>query len=398
MTRWTLFFSLALYYNGFKRCALFYPVSVSSKAVADLLSKGEIKGMKKVLKVLGTVLGVIALLLAAFLIFATTTSLKVKPTEKMEIKGDAKAKVKAGEDLMLLSWNIGYGALDEESDFFLDGGEMVTGRSKDAVLSNVSAMEALIESVDPDIFLLQEIDLNSHRSFKIDELEMFREDFGEKYESSYACNYKAGYVPIPVPIFNAMGRVEAGIATFAKYDIKDSERVQLPIPFKWPMSLMNLKRCLLVNRIEVEGGKELVLVNLHLEAYDDGEGKAKQLGQLMDLLKEEYDKGNYVIAGGDFNQTFSTTDYAKYPKMNDWVCPVIDASLYPGFQFLMDDTHPTCRSLYKTYFDSDKEHHQYYMIDGYVVSGNIEVTSLETMDLGFKNTDHNPVALSFVLK
>ncbi len=216
MTRWTLFFSLAIYYNGFvKRCALFYPVSVSSKAVADLLSKGEIKGMKKVLKVLGTILGIIALLLAAFLIFATTTSLKVKPTEKMEIKGDA---------------------------------------------------------------------------------------------------------------------------------------------------------------------------------------KAKQLGQLMDLLKEEYEKGNYVIAGGDFNQTFSTTDYAKYPKMNDWVCPVIDASLYPGFQFLMDDTHPTCRSLYKTYFDSDKEHHQYYMIDGYVVSGNIEVTSLETMDLGFKNTDHNPVTLSFVLK
>ena len=39
----------------------------------------------------------------------------------------------------------------------------------------------------------------------------------------------------------------------------------------------------------IEGSdKELVSINLHLEAYDDGEGKAKQLKQLMDLLKEEY--------------------------------------------------------------------------------------------------------------
>ena len=43
------------------------------------------------------------------------------------------------------------------------------------------------------------------------------------------------------------------------------------------MSLFNLKRCLLIERLPIENSdKELVLINLHLEAYDEGEGKAKQ--------------------------------------------------------------------------------------------------------------------------
>ena len=50
--------------------------------------------------------------------------------------------------------------------------------------------------------------------------------------------------------------------------------------------------------------REPVLVNLHLEAYDDGEGKIAQTNQLRDYIEDEYAKGNYVIAGGDFNQVF----------------------------------------------------------------------------------------------
>ena len=153
-----------------------------------------------------------------------------------------------------------------------------------------------------------------------------------------------------------------------------------------------------MNRTPIEGSdKEFVTINLHLEAYDDGEGTAKQLAQLMDIMKEEYEKGNYVIAGGDFNQTFSTVDLSKYPKLNDWVCPVINAEDYPNFSFNMDESTPTCRSLYKTYYDSDKANHQYYMIDGFITSNNIAVKQIETIDLDFKNTDHNPVVMSVSL-
>ena len=224
----------------------------------------------------------------------------------------------------------------------------------------------------------------------------FNED---KYINTYACNFKAGFIPLP--LYNPFGRVEGGITSFSKYQVTDAKRIQLPIPFSWPMSLLNLKRCLLINRTPIEGSsKELVMINLHLEAYDDGEGKAKQLKQLMDIMEEEYAKGNYVIAGGDFNQTFSNSnvDLKKYPKMNDWVCPIINVKDYPHFTFSMDDTVPTCRSLYKTYVNNDHTNFQYYMLDGFITSNNITVNTVKTLDLDFKNTDHNPVVMTINLK
>lgn len=100
-------------------------------------------------------------------------------------------------------------------------------------------------------------------------------------------------------------RCKSGVLTLSAYQPAQAQRQSLPVPFKWPIRVANLKRCLLVERIPVaDSGRELVLINLHLEAYDDGEGKAAQTRQLLDFIHQEYEKGNYVIAGGDFNQTF----------------------------------------------------------------------------------------------
>lgn len=353
--------------------------------------------IKKLLIFLGAFIGVIVLFIGGFLIFASITTLKVKDQEAMPINGEVTNKVNINDTISILTWNMGYGALDERQDCYWDGGTGVDGESKEVVLANIDAIRSKIQEINPDIFMVQEIDVNSKRSYYIDELQSLEEIFTKNiYDYSFARNFKAGIVPLP--LYNMTGRVDAGIATFSKYSIYNSTRIQLPIPFSWPMKLFNLKRCLLVERMPIEGtSQELVIVNLHLEAYDDGECKAKQLAMLMDLLQEEYDKGNYVIAGGDFNQTFSTTNYQKYPKMNDWVCPVIEAENYSSFTFIMDDTYPTCRSLYKTYYDSDKTNHQYYMIDGFIVSNNITINSLETINLDFKNTDHNPVSMTFKL-
>ena len=353
----------------------------------------------KALKIVLISLCSIFVLLIAFiggaLIFASATTLQVKDKEDMQIDGEVVAKVNKDNEIKLLTWNIGYGALDEREDCYWDGGVGVDGESKETVLENMSALKSKIKELNPDIFFVQEADRDSKRSYYVNEYDSLKETFSD-YNGSFAPNFKAGLVPLP--LYNMTGKVDAGIASFSKYTLSDSTRIQLPIPFSWPMSLFNLKRCLLVNHLPIEGSdKELVIINLHLEAYDDGEGKAKQLAMLMDLMKEEYEKGNYVLAGGDFNQTFSTTNYQKYPKITDWECPVIDASNYPDFTFKMDDTYPTCRSLDKPYYNSDKSTHQYWMLDGYIASNNITINSLETLDLGFKNTDHNPVKISISL-
>ena len=358
------------------------------------------KKKKKVLLIVlisvGSLISLLATFVGGFLIYASATTLQVKDKEDMEIKGNVTTKINKDNELNLLTWNMGYGALDERQDCYWDGGKGVDGESKEVVLENVEAFKNQIKDINPDIFFVQEADRDSKRSYYINEYQSLIDTFGE-YEASFAPNFKAGVVPLP--LYNMTGKVDAGIASFSKFDVTEATRIQLPIPFSWPMKLFNLKRCLLVNRMPIEGSeKELVTINLHLEAYDDGEGKAKQLAILMDYMQEEYEKGNYVIAGGDFNQTFSTTNYSKYPPNPNWVCPVIEAENYPSFTFRMDDTYPTCRSLQTVYKDADKTNFQYYMIDGFVVSNNITINNLETLNIGFKNTDHNPVKMSITLQ
>ena len=54
---------------------------------------------------------------------------------------------------------------------------------------------------------------------------------------------------------------------------------------------------------------------------------------------------------------------------------------------------PTCRLLNQPYDPSDTAHTQYYVIDGFILSPNVEVKSVSTIDCGFENSDHNPVEL-----
>ena len=102
-----------------------------------------------------------------------------------------------------------------------------------------------------------------------------------------------------------------------------------------------------------------------------------------------------MIAGGDFNQVFSDTDIAKYPAQEGkWQAGEIDVNEFSSdLSFLMDSNVPTCRSLDQPYEGADKENFQYYVIDGFIVSSNLEVKRLETLDEGFVSTDHNPVLL-----
>ena len=354
------------------------------------------KTLKIVLISIGAVFALVISFIGGVLIFASATTLKVKDVEKMQVSGGALNKIDKASEIKVLTWNTGYGALDERQDCCWDGGKGVYGESKEVVEQNIDALKTKISEENPDIFFVQELDLDSKRSFYVDELSSFKTMFDEKYSNTFACNFKAGLVPLPLS--QMTGKVNAGIATFSKFSINDSERVQLPIPFAWPMKLFNLKRCLLVTRMPIEGeDKELVMINLHLEAYASEEGKVKQANQLMGLMKEEYEKGNYVIAGGDFNQTFSSINLDKYPNNGDWDCPVMDAASYPDFKFMMDETNPTCRSLKTPLVGYDKASFQYYMIDGFIVSKNVEISEIHTLDLGFKNTDHNPVTMNIKL-
>lgn len=309
-----------------------------------------------------------------------------------------------GELLTFISWNIGYAGLGAKQDFFMDGGKMVQPENKSLVEDNLAGIARIIKNNPADFWLMQEMDENSQRSFNINQRDFIGNKTG--MGSVYAYNFKCFFVPYPIPF---IGKVASGLGTFTNFTLKNSERYALPVPFLWPVRTANLKRSLLVSRVSLgttgsEVAPELVLVNLHLEAYDDGAGKIAQTKMLMDFLIAEYKKGNYVIAGGDFNQSFPSTGGKGYAVHDGyWQPGILETSMLPvGWQFGSDENVPTCRLNNAVYEDALndkqlKEGWQYYIIDGFIVSPNVFLKSVVTLDEDFIYSDHNPVKIEVQL-
>ena len=355
------------------------------------------KFFKKFFKCLLILILVIVLGLAGLIGWLSATEYRPAPVETLEpLSAAAQEKLPAGAKLEILSWNIGYAGLGKESDFVLDGGENMRAADKAAVERYLAGIGETIDAGNYDIVLLQEIDTNSARTYSINEAEALASG-----DAHVALNYSCGYVPNPNTYFiDPFGKVHSGLMSCSNYAVEKAERQALPCPFSWPLRIVNLKRCLLVSYLPIEGSDaRLVLVNLHLEAYDDGEGKIAQTKQLMDFLAEEYRKGNYVIAAGDFNQVFPGA-LGAYPNTHpeNWIPGMLEAGSLPeGFSYVYDLAVPSCRLLNQPYDPSDEVNTQYYVIDGMIVSPNVTVDVVETLDLGFENSDHNPVHLSVTL-
>ena len=346
--------------------------------------------MKKVLKILLILLIIVVVAFVGLLGMLTITEYRPADTESLEVRALGDPDIVPPGQLTVLRWNIGYAGLGKNEDFFMDGGSTARPKNADVVNGYLEGIRAAVAAEEPDFVLFQEVDSNSSRTHSIDETVALQE-----WCSAYAMNYSCPFVPVPFP---PMGKVHSGLLTTTDYVITEADRIALPCPFSWPLRTANLKRCLLVSRLPVAGSdKQLVLVNLHLEAYDDGEGKLAQTSQLMDFLKAEYDKGNYVIAGGDFNQTFpGGLDYYPVVRGDFWAPGTLEGSMLPeGFGYAYDLTVPSCRLLNQPYNPADTENTQYYVIDGFIVSPNIVVHRVETLNLGFENSDHNPVSLTF---
>ena len=100
----------------------------------------------------------------------------------------------------------------------------------------------------------------------------------------------------------------------------------------------------MITRYPTSDGHELVLINSHMSAYDKGgTSRAQQLALLTKVMSEERAKGNYVIAGGDWNHAIlgSLTLYPSDQQVPDWVAELKDSDLPEGFSVVAQTTSPT---------------------------------------------------------
>lgn len=351
--------------------------------------------LKGLLKLIGSLL-LLALLAAAGLIgYLTLTEYQPESVERVEVSASAvNEPAQVGKMLKVVSFNTGYAGLDRSEDFFMDGGRSVHPDSERQVENNMSGIASALAAQNAQICFLQEVDVDAKRSYGIDQVAYYRH--GLSMNAAFAYNYRCAFVPYPWP---PIGKVNSGICTLTDLQVTEATRESLYVPFSWPMRVANLKRCMLIERVPVQDtDKELVIVNFHLDAYDSGEGKVAQTKQLLDVIKAEYRKGNYVIAGGDFNQTFEGVAAPEIVKEGIWQPGTIaNDDLPEGVRLVFDASTPSCRSLDMPY-TGDRKNFVFFIIDGFLLTDNIKLNHVETIDLNFLHSDHNPVMMQVTLQ
>lgn len=360
----------------------------------------------KIIKIVLVVLLSIILLLGIVLTVLTVLEYRPESVEEVPVENNQTQSVTLNQELNVMTFNMGYAGLGENEDFIMDGGKQGIPSSLEVVTTYFDGIKEILTTNPSDFYLLQEVDLKSRRSYDVNQVLGITHELGETFSTQFSYNFKSEFVPFPVSFTDYLGYVESGLATYTQYQVDDAKRYQFPGSFSWPLRIANLKRAMMVSIIDVEDSdNDLIMVNLHMSAYDSsGTLREQEMAFLKDFLHNQKELGNYVIVGGDFNQTFpGATDV--YPvKEGLWEAyPIESDFLSEGYQFMYDLSHPSCRLLNQPYNPTD-DMTQYYIIDGFIVSDNIEVIPYDdtvlgakTLDYDFMYSDHNPVVLKFKL-
>ena len=362
--------------------------------------------MKKIIRLMLLLIGTVVLYVVLTLVHGTLTDFQPEPEIKLSTDGQGKDGATITRDsLTFLSWNIGYCGDGKESNFFYDNGSFFFANGKmvrppkDLSIKNLHGISETVKQCTADFILIQEVDVDSRRGYHFNQYDTLRAAKPD-YSAVYAVNFKSPRVPLPLAEpWNVIGKVDAGLGSFSRFQPSDATRYQYPGSFGWPERIFNLDRCASVQRYQTSKGHELVVINSHNSAYDKkGELKGKEMAWLKEFLLAEYAKGNYVIVGGDWNQCPPNFDYQKFMKdeANGYVQTNIPADYLPAdWTYAYDANTPTNRKLADTYVPGKTF---VTLIDFFVLSPNVELIQVKGVDNGFSYSDHQPVSMSIRLK
>ena len=361
---------------------------------------------KRVLLVLAGVAVLIALLVGGYAIYLLAQYERIPDGQVLTVERPTAAELEPGQTYTALTWNVGFGAYNHGFSFFMDSGTMDDGtqvhgtgsraESQAAVEENLRGVTDTATSLQPDFLLFQEVDEPSDRSCGVDQRQLLTDAF-PNHSAVYASNFHSAYLFYPV--LHPHGRVNSGILTLSAYAVDDAVRRSYPVDEGFPTKFFDLDRCFSVVRLPVAGGKELVLINSHMSAYDEGGAvRAAQMEMLCSVLTQEIGQGNYVIVGGDFNHALCGTETAfpSQQQVPEWVYPFDETLLPEGFSVVRAGNLTevaTCRSTDMPY---EPGVNYVTVLDGFLVTDNIRA-SAENLDTDFAYSDHNPVLLTFTL-
>jgi endonuclease/exonuclease/phosphatase family metal-dependent hydrolase len=296
----------------------------------------------------------------------------------------------------MVSWNIGYGGLGVESDFFYDGGNMVKPSRQvynqyyKGILNKISFFDSL------DFVLLQEVDTGSSRSYYSNQYSDIANKLSN-FSGMFVKNYDVLYVPLP--LFNPMGRVLSGLSTFSSHTNTSAQIVVFPFNYAWPKYLFFPDRCFICLTYQLSSGKKLHIINIHNSAFDGGGSlRNAQLSLLFDYMKTLYKHGDYVVSGGDWNVNppgFKNIGFLSGDLLFETAFSTSVFEENMSWTVNFDQRYPTNRDVSAVY---ERGHTPTTIIDYYICSPNIKVLETRGLYNGFQLSDHQAVYLRFQLE
>lgn len=331
------------------------------------------------------------LALAAYAAAVVFVNRRGAPAELTAVGPPAALPAFPGDSLDVMIWNIGYGGLGAESDFASDGGKSLVPPSRAAVEKNVAGIVAELNRRRPDAILMQETARASVLTRGVDTLGAVAGALAGR-DNAFSGDIVATLLPPPLALENGL---------FASIGWGGVRRELHALPREPGHMLGLIKRRYHVQIIRVptdDAGPDWVLFNVHLSAFDEGANtRLEQMREVLRLAEAEYARGARVIVGGDWNYEFvnpgrptTTTEEFLF-----WLHPFPRDELGEGWRAVYDAAVPTCRTNERPYA---KGENFTTVIDGFVISPNVEADRVEAVDLDFQYTDHQPVLATFRAK
>jgi endonuclease/exonuclease/phosphatase family metal-dependent hydrolase len=241
--------------------------------------------------------------------------------------------------ITVMTWNIRFGA--GRIPWFGDScGDRVI-LTKDEVLTNLLGIANKINEIQPDVLIINEIDVESKRSAYIDQMQWLMDHTYFNY-GAFASVWKVQFIPS-----DGLGRMNMGNAVLSRWPI--TEAIRIPLPQRGDQDALTkyfyLRRNILKAKIDLPGVSNFYAVNVHTSAFAKDDTKKKHI----DIFKAELDQlhavGAYFVAGGDLNTLPPGATKTYFCIEN--LCPGEDPAEKEGCDFTKEVTW--LQELYDTY-------------------------------------------------
>ncbi|MEE9465949.1 MAG: endonuclease/exonuclease/phosphatase family protein [Candidatus Neomarinimicrobiota bacterium] len=199
------------------------------------------------------------------------------------------------DSLTVVTWNIKFGA--GGLDFWFDCyGERVL-MTEQEVLENLERVADHIREMNPDVLLLNEVDISSRRSAYVDQMQYLLDATDLNY-GVFASLWKSQFIPS-----DGIGRINMGNAIMSKYELTDGKRIALSQRTDQDAltQYFYLRRNIVTARVEAGTNAELYAAVVHTAAFSQDGSKRKHIDSFKQVLDDFHADSALFITGGDLN-------------------------------------------------------------------------------------------------